>query len=176
MYGSTVSGTATTSIFQPGRMDKHFTCTRSFFLLAARLALAPGWLQLGFEGPAKKWPRFESDRFAYTRASVLSKVVVLRAREHRFCRPPCRAGLGMGLPQALLAAPRGIPRATRAGQGLNIIVSRRREHPFRGNLSFRVHGSTGSGDRHNLQISSRPKLISILLAREAIFGGPPGSR
>ena len=112
--GALVPVTATTSIFQPGRIDKHFTRARSFFWGAARLALVPGWPQLGFEGPAKKWPRFEYDRFAYTRASVLRKVVVLRAREHRFCRPPCRAGLGMGLPQALLAAPRGIPRATPA--------------------------------------------------------------
>ena len=109
-----VPGTATTSNFQPSIIDKHFTCTGTVLFLAARLALVPGWPQLGFEGPAKKWPRFESDRFAYTRASVLRKVVVLRAREHRFCRPPCRAGLGMGLPQALLAAPRGIPRATPA--------------------------------------------------------------
>ena len=30
--GALVPGTATTSIFQPGRIDKHFTCTRSVFV------------------------------------------------------------------------------------------------------------------------------------------------
>ena len=44
----------------------------------------PGWPQLGFEGPTRKCPRFESDRFAYTRASFLRKVVVSCARKHRF--------------------------------------------------------------------------------------------
>ena len=42
--GALVPGTATTSIFQPGRMDKHFTCTRSvFFGCPARVSagLAP---------------------------------------------------------------------------------------------------------------------------------------
>ena len=44
-------GRATSSIFRPGKFDKHFTCTGAFFF-AARLALGLGWSRLGFEGPA----------------------------------------------------------------------------------------------------------------------------
>ena len=56
-------GRATSSIFQPGKFDMHFTRTGGLVFLATRLALVLRWSRLGCEGPAKQAPQFAKHRF-----------------------------------------------------------------------------------------------------------------
>ena len=91
----------------------------------------------------------------------MRKAVVSRAREHRFCRPPCRAGLGMGLPRALLAAPQGIPRATPA----NAMVTASRMK----SSNTRLRRSSGSA-----HLSSAPRWSAAPLRRGHRHWSPKG--
>ena len=61
-------GRATSSIFRPGKFDKHFTRTGGDFFFAARLALALGWSRLGFEGPAMPQARPQAQPQAQAQA------------------------------------------------------------------------------------------------------------
>ena len=149
--GAPVLQAAGLSIFQRHKSDEHFTCTGSYFFLAARLAF--GWGCPAGLGKGRLQGHPSRGQSAGSSVS--------RKREHTFCRKRAfrvhgnTGSAGQPGPRARQLAKFRAPvqlAGCLLGAGSTSLVSqvgvlRRRERTFGRKLVFRVHGSTISAGR-----------------------------